>query len=413
MRRWLGLKALVHDAIDATTELVREGHASAHRNVERVTDRMGPLGDPARAVSRVVRLGTEGSLVSVQVVQRVVEQLTDLGLAAALPEGEADEPPVPQRSDILTTPAWAADAALGVVNGALGHHLAERGNGLDLGFALRHSDRYLTDEPADLQGTTVVFVHGLGTTEWSWSLYAEDYHGDPQATFGTLLARDAGVTPLFARYNTGRSVARNGADLAGALERHAPSASRIVLVGHSMGGLVCRAACQAAADASHTWLSNADLVISLGTPHQGAPLARFGQTARATLGAVDLPATRILSQILAGRSAGIRDLEHGDVGDLGPDPDALATPGERVVPLRPGIRYAFLSATVSSAGDPASELLGDLLVQVDSASGPVRHESFPIETSNLSGVLHHQLQVHPAVYAQVRALVTEASSSPR
>lgn len=406
MKRWLGLKALVHDAIDATTELVREGHDSVHRNIERVTGALGPVALPVDAVSRTVRLGTEGTLVSVHLVQRVVEALTDAGLAAAaLPGEEVDEPPIPLRSDILTTPEWIADAAMGAVNGAIGNHLAERGNPLDLGLLLRHDDRYLGDDPADLDGALVVLVHGLGTTEWCWSLHADAYHGDPEVTFGSLLARDAQVTPVFARYNTGRPVARNGAALAEALERHAARASRIVLVGHSMGGLVCRAACQSAAEAGHTWLERTDLVVSLGTPHQGAPLARFGRVTTDGLGAVDLPATRILSRILAGRSAGIRDLEHGDVGDLGPDPDATAAPEDRVVPLQPGIRYAFLSATVGRPTDPATAWIGDLLVQVDSASGPVRHETFPIETGTFPGVMHHQLQVHPAVYGQVRELV--------
>ncbi|MEM6927662.1 MAG: alpha/beta fold hydrolase, partial [Myxococcota bacterium] len=361
MRRWLGLKALVHDAIDATTDLVREGHASVHRNIERITQAIGEPADPVDDVRRTVHLGTEGVLASVHVVQRVVERLTDAGLDAVLPSEMADEPAVPLRSDIVGTPEWVADAALGAVNAAIGDHLAERDNALDLGLVLRHGDRYL-DASTDLAGTVVVLVHGLGTTEWCWSLFAEDYHGDPATTFGTLLVQDTGSTVVFARYNTGRPVATNGRELAEAIERHTKGAERIVLVGHSMGGLVSRAACQAAATAGHTWLTRTDLVVSLGTPHQGAPLARFGQTATEGLGAIDLPATRILSRILAGRSAGVRDLEHGDVGDAGPDPDARAAPEDRVVPLQPGIRYAFLSATVAARDDPASAWLGDLLV---------------------------------------------------
>lgn len=409
MKRWLGLKALVHDAIDATTELVREGQHAVYRGIDRMTEPLGPAGETVRTVSRVVQIGTEGSLQSVHVVQRVVEQLTDLALQAApLVGDETDESPVPLRSDIVGTPAWTADAALGVVNAAVGHHLADRGNALDLGMALRHGDHYLGADPADLPGLVVVWVHGLGTTEWCWSLYAEDYHGDPAATFASRLAESVAVTSLFARYNTGRPVARNGAELAAALELHAGKAQRIVLVGHSMGGLVCRAACQAAAEAGQTWLSKVDLVISLGTPHRGAPLARVGQVTTEVLGAVDLPTTQILSRILAARSAGIRDLEHGDIADLGADPDAAAAPDDRVVPLQPGIRYAFLSATVGAADDPASTWLGDLLVHTDSAAGPLAQASFPIETANFEGVLHHQLQVHPAVFDQVRRLILES-----
>ncbi|MBX2802252.1 MAG: GPI inositol-deacylase [Myxococcales bacterium] len=410
MKRWLGLKALVHDAIEATTDLIGEGNASVHRSMKRVTDAIGPAADPVDAVRWVVEQGTEGTLTSVNLVQRVVEGLTDAGLSASLPGEVAEEPPIQQRSDIVGTPEWIADAALGAVNGAIGDHLSARGNALDLGLTLRLGDQYLDDTPAALDGTVVVLVHGLGTTEWCWSLHADAYLGDPEATFGSLLARDTASTPLFARYNTGRTVARNGLALAEALEHHTSGASRLVLVGHSMGGLIARAACHAASRAGHGWLERTDLVISLGTPHRGAPLARFGRTATEGLGAVDLPATRILSRILAGRSAGVRDLEHGDVGDIGPDPDSVALPEDRVVPLQPGIRYAFLSATVADTADTASTWLGDLLVQKSSASGPVRHTSFPIETENFPGVLHHQLQVHPAVYAVVRDLTLQKES---
>lgn len=405
MRRWFGLKALVHDAIEATTGLVREGHESVHRSIRRMTDPIEPLSAPASAISEVVRTSSLATLQSVNVVQRVVESLTDAVLEGALPDAEEDVPPVPLRSDILDTPAWAADAALGALNGAIGDHLAARGNALDLGAHLRVGDRYLDEEEGELPGTLVVLVHGLGTTEWCWSLHAEAYHGDPGSTFGSKLAEDLGVTPVFARYNTGRPIVHNGRALARLLERHAGSADRIVLVGHSMGGLVSRAACTEAREAGHAWLAKVDLVISLGTPHQGAPLARFARSATSALDAVDLPATRVLARMLATRSAGIQDLEHGTIVDAGPDPDATASPADRVVPLQPGVRYAFLSATVGDKDAPGSAWLGDLLVQVASASGPVQHEQFPIQTETFSGVAHHVFQVHPAVYAKVRDLV--------
>ena len=410
MRRWRGLKALVHDAVDATTDLVGEGHASAHRGVGRVTDRFGAVAGPARSISGAVRLGTAGTLTAVKAVNRVVEVLTDLGLdAGASVDPAPDVPPIALRSDAIGSAAWVGDAALGAVNGVIGHHLAATGNGLDLGLVLRHRDHYLGPlDDVDLGDAIVVLVHGLGTTEWCWSLGAEAYYGDPEATFGSLLERDLGTTPVFVRYNSGRRVAESGRDLAAALERLVDGSriTRVILVGHSMGGLVARAACQTASLAGHHWLDKVDLVVSLGTPHKGAPFARFGQSVTTGLSAVDLPATRILSQILAGRSAGIRDLEHGDLTDLACDPDATAAPGDRVVPLLDGIAYAFLSATITSDPEhPVSQWLGDLLVTVGSASGPLQHRSFPIHNDTFGGVLHHQLQCHPAVYAQVRQLV--------
>lgn len=407
MRRLRGLKALVHDAVDATTDLVGEGHASVHRSVRRVADRIETVALPTRLVSGAVELGTNGTLGTVKAVNRVVEALSDAALDAAVTVDTGPEDPIPLRSDAIGSTAWLADAALGAVNGALGDHLAARDSGLDLGLVLRHGAYIDPTDPPELPGDLVVLVHGLGTTEWCWALDAEAYHGDPAATFGSMLQRDAGLTPVFVRYNSGRRVADSGRALADALEALVASSSprRIVLLGHSMGGLVARSACHAAAY-GYSWLDRVDLVISLGTPHQGAQLARFGQAAASGLGAVDLPATQVLARILAGRSAGIRDLEHGDITDLGPDPDATATPAGRVVPLIDGITYAFLSATLTSDPDHVvSQWLGDLLVQVGSASGPARHETFPIHTSTFGGVAHHQLQCHPEVYAQVAALI--------
>ncbi|HET6984488.1 MAG TPA: alpha/beta hydrolase, partial [Myxococcaceae bacterium] len=51
-----------------------------------------------------------------------------------------------------------------------------------------------------------VWVHGLGVTETVWS-----FPGRSRTSYGSLLERDAGFTPVFLRYNTGRSIADSGA----------------------------------------------------------------------------------------------------------------------------------------------------------------------------------------------------------
>ncbi len=59
------------------------------------------------------------------------------------------------------------------------------------------------------------------------------------------------MTPVYLRYNTGLPVGRNGADLAWLLDDLVAAwpvpVRSIALVGHSMGGLVVRAAFHAAA----------------------------------------------------------------------------------------------------------------------------------------------------------------------
>jgi hypothetical protein len=317
-----GREGAGHDAVDATTSLVGEGQASVARNVLRATDPLLPLAAPVRLVTGAVGVGAAGTLGAVRLVNRVVEGLSDTVLDGLPTAPDPEEPPIALRSDALGTSAWVADAALGAVNGAVGDHLAARRNGLDLGLRLRSRDRYL--DPAapipvgPVSDTLVVLVHGLGTTEWSWCLDAAAYHGDASATFGSMLERDLGATPIFVRYDTGRPIPDSARELAQRLEDLCAAwpvpLARVVLLGHSMGGLVARAACHAASASGHRWLGAVDLVISLGTPHRGAPLARAGESVAASLGLVDLPATRVLARILAARSAGIRHLEHGEVG---------------------------------------------------------------------------------------------------
>ncbi len=429
MRRWRGLKALVHDIVDRTTELVGEGHESTARSVMRVTDQVPPIAAPARAVNEVRRVSTEGVLASIRVVNRAVEKVSDLGLdlaetALRARDGEAREDApgeegVAMRSDAIKSAAWVGDAALGLVNAAVGDRLSSRKNGLDLGLTLRVGDRHV--DPADREALAraaqgrparvAIFVHGLATTEWSWCLEAEAYHGDAAASFGTLLQRDLGYEPVFVRYNTGRRVSKNGRALSRALDALLASwpvpIEEVVLIGHSMGGLVVRSACHYGSESKSEWIARVRRVFCLGSPHGGAPLEKVGNVLTAVLGAVDLPGTLVPARILEMRSAGIKDLRHGSLVDedwLGRDPDALRSPEQREVPLLPDAAYYFVSATVTEDPDhPLGKLIGDLLVRVPSSAGhTVRGQEVPIETARFGGVMHHQLQNHPDVYEIIR-----------
>jgi pimeloyl-ACP methyl ester carboxylesterase len=161
------------------------------------------------------------------------------------------------------------------------------------------------------------------------------------------LQRDLGVTPVYARYNTGRRVFENGKLLAERLEDLVQGqADEIILVGHSMGGLVVRSACHHASQVGHAWVKRVSRVFCLGAPHQGAPLEKLGHLLTLVLGSIDHPLGR---------------------------------------------------------------LVGDVLVRVGSASGPLESSSraeparaFRIETECFGGVVHHQLQNHPDVYALLR-----------
>ena len=82
----------------------------------------------------------------------------------------------------------------------------------------------------------------------------------------------------YARYNTGRHISDNGRALAAALDALVAGwpveVSEIVLVGHSMGGLVARSACHYGECDGLGWTEQLRHVVCLGSPHMGAPLER-------------------------------------------------------------------------------------------------------------------------------------------
>jgi pimeloyl-ACP methyl ester carboxylesterase len=249
----------------------------------------------------------------------------------------------------------------------------------------------------------VVFVHGLMGTELTW-------RWGPEVPYGERLAHDLDCTPLYVRYNTGRHISENGRSLAELLEelvRDWPVPVReIALVGHSMGGLVARSACCRASLDGMEWVRHVRHVVSLGTPHLGAPLEQAAH--RAAYALWQLPETRPLGNFLRRRSSGIRDLNQGSLVDedwRDRDRDALRLAACQEVPLLEGAAHHFVSATVTrSATHPVGRLVGDVLVLVPSASGEsrTRRIGFRAEDGHHLGSAHHlALLNHPVVYEKL------------
>lgn len=409
MKKLRAIKAIVHDAVDATVELVREGNESGARAVRRATDPIEGLNTAVRVVDGVRKVTTAGVLESVHLINHLVEALTDVGLdlaeqrqAPATPQ--APPTPVAMRSDTVGSLSWFGDATLGVLNAAVGDYLDSSGNALDMSMRLRVADQYLDlSSPTTLAQTLgdarsphlLIFVHGLATTEWSWFLGSEGYYGEPGISMGSQLAQELGWSAVYVRYNTGRAIEHNGRELAQALDAlvsayPVPVAS-VTLIGHSMGGLVTRSACHYAEDHAMPWTALVERVFYLGSPHQGAPLAHFGEVLTQTLGGIDLPATRVIANILDGRSIGTKDLRYGA-------PQAL----QEVLPLALATHYFILATITDKPGQLASHILGDLLVRVPSASATaIKAHTFSTEVHHHGGLMHHQLQNHPVVYEQL------------
>lgn len=254
-----------------------------------------------------------------------------------------------------------------------------------------------------------VFLHGLAETENSWQRRA-----DASVPYGSGLAAEFGYTPVYLRYNTGRHVSGNGHDLAELLASLAAAwpeqVDEILLIGHSMGGLVIRSACHYAQRDGAAWVDRVRHVFYLGSPHLGAPLARATGYAGWALG--QAPETRPFASLITS-SDGIKDLRYGYVLDddwADCDQDRCVRNHRGEAPLLAGANHYAVSATITPGSrDPLGAAVGDLLVRPASAHGrrgAIRHIPFRVDLGRQLGGMHHlDLLNHRDVWAAMRDLL--------
>ena len=314
-----------------------------------------PLATPAKLATRVV-------YGSIQGITKLVSSSLDVALAQLAPLIEASPAGV-QREIVLA-----------VDNGVLGDYLEETANPLAIEMQLRHGGRALDLSRDALRAAIpaatsklVVLAHGSCMTDAQFMRAGHDH--------GAALARDLGYTPVYVRYNSGRHISTNGAALAALLEQLVAAwpvaVEELVVVGHSMGGLVARSACHAAVARGDRWFEHLRALITLGSPHHGAPLERGGNWIDRLLELS--PYTAPFGALGRIRSAGVTDLRYGNVLDehwQGRDRFAHGGDPRAGCALPAGVRLYAIAGTLSTEMGP--RLRSDGLVPVESALG--RHE---------------------------------------
>lgn len=305
---------------------------------------------------------------------------------------------------------------LNALNGFWGDRIAEQRPALAPELRVRTHEGRLRRLPENLlhdvrdgaTGKLLVFLHGLCENDLSWWLGAERSLGDATATYSSVLRAEQGFTPLYVSFNSGLHISENGRELATLLDtlvREWPVAvDEVVLVGHSMGGLIARSAAHQADAAAFGWRARLTHVVGLGTPHLGAPLERFVNAGTHLLGR--LPETRPFAAWLNNRSVGIKDLRYGAVVEddwFGFDPDERLQDRCTPATLLPGVLYSCVSATLSR--EPQGWLAHDLLVQHGSAHGIGRARRIPFDPDrslHIGGRHHFHLLADPLVLDQLR-----------
>jgi hypothetical protein len=295
------------------------------------------------------------------------------------------------------------------VNGLIGDRLVAEGSPLAIETAVRHRGRDVrldSDAVAaafpDARPDLVVFVHGLCETEHYWDRKSRPRPADSGSapSYGDRLA-DHGWSPVYIRTNTGLSIAESGVALNALLGRLVDvwptDVRRIAFVGHSMGGLIVRAACAVSTPADRDWTRHVTDVVLLGAPHLGSPVERT--IARGVRVANRVPELTPFARIFEQRSIGVLDLHDGPADELAHVPHA---------------RYHLVAATLTrSPRHPVAATVGDLLVPYRSAAGllPNGEEIFPgADVLHVPGADHFDLLNHDAVHAALRGWLTEPST---
>lgn len=373
-----GACRLAVEGVVAVTDIVE----SMHRNISG----LAPLVGPSR------QGGTRGITGLVYRSVRGVSRGVGFGLDLALERlgtrlGRRDSSP-------------RREALLAALNGVLGDHLAASDNPLAISMSLRREGRShtlerraLAKEVSDPKSKLLVLIHGLCMNELQWRQQEQNQSAS--------LARDLGYTPLYLHYNSGLAIAENGRRFSSLLEQLVQKwpvpVHELVVLGHSMGGLVARSACHHATLAEHAWRRRLEKLVFLGTPHAGAPLERAGHWVD-VLGGIS-PYVAPIARICKLRSAGVTDLRYGMAVDT--------------VPLPAGVQCFAIAATRQrQRGREGARLRGDGLVPVRSALG--QHEdpalSLPIPTSRrciVYGLSHQDLLSSHEAWARVGLWLAE------
>ncbi|MDA7501828.1 GPI inositol-deacylase [Chitinophagales bacterium] len=304
------------------------------------------------------------------------------------------------------------EALRSVLNGVIGDYLERENNGLQIKMEFRHkgnsfsvNEKLASNLIPNPKRRIILCVHGLCMNDIQWTSNNHN-HGDE-------LAKEMDATAIHLHYNTGRHISSNGKEFSELLQNLLGAwpvpVEEIVILAHSMGGLVSRSALHYGLEENKEWTEYIKKVVFLGTPHHGAGLEKLGSYVDRAL--ESFPYLKPFARLGKIRSAGITDLRYGNLlqRDWEKQLQYNAPSDLREhLPLVEGINYFAVAAHIDPAAKSVSaKVVGDGLVTEESAFGrhkyPEKCLNFEADKTLLVGATDHWgLLSSPIVYEQLK-----------
>jgi pimeloyl-ACP methyl ester carboxylesterase len=302
---------------------------------------------------------------------------------------------------------------ISVLNGVIGDYLVKKKNPLAIPMRFRYAgkdvqpnaDAIKESYNSKVTGKVLLLIHGLCMNDVQWTRKG--------INIGERIASERDTTPVYLYYNSGLHISENGKDLSNKLETLIENwpvpVTELVIIGHSMGGLVARSAFHYGEKDGMKWTFQLKKLIFLASPHHGAPLERLGNYVDLALDATFF--TKPFAHLGKIRSPGITDLRYGNIVD----DDWVHTDrfekrkDERIhVPLPEQVECYAVSALYGRKQGRRlkSQFIGDGLVTQDSALGlhedPEKKLNFkPSNTLTVFKTSHLDVLNSPKVLEQV------------
>lgn len=263
---------------------------------------------------------------------------------------------------------------LSVLNGVIGDYLEQKENPLKIEMQFRYrlksillDGKYLKETYPNVNGKILLMLHGSCMNDIQWTRKEHNH--------GNIIAKELNKTPVYLNYNSGRHISTNGKNLNNCLEELVKNwpvpIEELVIIAHSMGGLVARSALYYGGQEQKNWTKHLKKMVFLGTPHHGSHVERKGNYLDIILEAI--PYVKPFARLGKIRSAGVTDLRYGNLVDEDwQDNDRFERKADQRqhIPLPNQIEFYSIAAVIGKKTTTVSaKILGDTLVDVNSALG--------------------------------------------